>query len=55
MSCKESSRKNKRSANNEETESSMFRSIGGALRRAVTPIIDTFLTYDEKTDDKINT
>ena len=53
MTSTRRSRRNKRSANNEETESSMFRSIGGALRRAVTPIIDTFLTYDEKTDDNI--
>ena len=53
MTSTRRSRRNTRSANNEETESTVFSSIGGALRRAVTPIIGTFLTYDEETDSNI--
>ena len=34
-----------------EQESSMFGSIGGAIRRAVTPILGNFLQAEEESDD----
>ena len=51
MSSTRSTRRSRRTAKIKEQESSMLGSIGGAIRRAVTPILGNFLQAEEESDD----
>ena len=55
MSSTRSTRRSRRAAKIKDQESSVLASIGGAIRRAVTPILGNFLQAEEESDDDSNT
>ena len=55
MSSTRSTRRSRRAAKIKEQESSVLGSIGGAIRRAVTPILGNFLQAEEESDDDSDT
>ena len=55
MSSTRSTRRSRRAAKIKDQESSVLGCIGGAIRRAVTPILGNFLQAEEESDDDSNT